>query len=230
MKGSAQTFQRTLQMIVNGLQWQTCLIYLDDIIVFGSNFQEHLNRVKEVLERIRKAGLKLKPNKCQLFQKEVSFLGHVINKNGITPNPDNIAKIIDWPIPKTLTEVRQIIGMASYYSKFIKDFASIVRPLVNLTKKDITFNWTTDCQDAFQKIKELLTGPEIMSFPIMEGEFVLDTDASNYSIGAVLSQVQDGQEKVIAYASSALNKAEINYCVTDKELLAVRYFVEYFRQ
>lgn len=93
MKGSAQTFQRTLQMIVNGLQWQTCLIYLDDIIVFGSNFQEHLKRVKEVLERIRKAGLKLKPNKCQLFQKEVSFLGHVINKNGITPNPDNIAKI-----------------------------------------------------------------------------------------------------------------------------------------
>lgn len=180
MKGSAQTFQRTLQMIVNGLQWQTCLIYLDDIIVFGSNFQEHLKRVKEVLERIRKAGLKLKPNKCQLFQKEVSFLGHVINKNGITPNPDNIAKIIDWPIPKTPTEVRQIIGMASYYSKFIKDFASIVRPLVNLTKKDITFNWTTDCQDAFQKIKELLTGPEIMSFPIMEGEFVLDTDASNY--------------------------------------------------
>lgn len=230
MKGSAQTFQRTLQMILNGLQWQTCLIYLDDIIVFGSNFQEHLNRVKEVLERIRKAGLKLKPNKCQLFQKEVSFLGHVINKNGITPNPDNIAKIIDWPIPKTPTEVRQIIGMVSYYRKFIKDFASIVRPLVNLTKKDITFNWTTDCQDAFQKIKELLTGPEIMSFPIMEGEFVLDTDASNYSIGAVLSQVQDGQEKVIAYASRALNKAEINYCVTDKELLAVRYFVEYFRQ
>lgn len=83
--------------------------------------------------------------------------------------------------------MRQIIGMASYYRKSIKDFASIVRPLVNLSKKDITFNWTADCQDAFQKIKELLTGPEIMSFPIMEGEFVLDTDASNYSIGAVLS-------------------------------------------
>ena len=230
MKGSAQTFQRTLQIILNGLQWQTCLIYLDDIIVFGSTFDEHLKRVQEVLRCIQQAGLKLKPKKCQLFQQEVTFLGHVVNKDGVKPNPENVSKILNWPIPRNVTEVRQILGMASYYRKFVKDFAAIARPLIQLTKKDIPFEWTDDCDTSFSKIKECLTGPDIMAFPMTNEEFILDTDASNYSIGAVLSQMQNGQERVISYASRTMNKAETNYCVTDKELLVVKYFIEYFQQ
>lgn len=230
LKGSAQTFQRTLQIILSGLQWQTCLIYLDDIIVFGSTFDEHLKRVKEVLDCIHQAGLKLKPKKCQFFQQEVTFLGHVVNKDGVKPNPENISKILEWPIPKNVTEIRQMLGMASYYRKFVKDFSAIARPLIHLTKKDVPFKWTEDCNIAFMKIKECLTGPDIMAFPMPNEEFILDTDASNYSIGAVLSQIQNGQERVISYASRTMNKAETNYCVTDKELLAVKYFVEYFKQ
>lgn len=229
LKGSIQTFQRTLQIILSGLQWQTCLIYLDDIIVFGPTFDEHLKRVKEVLECINQAGLKLKPQKWQFFQQEVTFLGHVVNKDGV--KPWNISKIFERPIPKNVTEVRQILGMALYYRKFVKDFSAIARRLlIHLTKKDVPFKWIEDYNIAFTKIKKCLTGPYIMGFPMSNEEFILDIDGSNYSIGAVLSQVQNCQERVISYASRTMNKVETNYCVTDKELLAVKYVVEYFKQ
>lgn len=160
LKGSAQTFQRTLQIILSGLQWQTCLIYLDDIIVFGSTFDEHLKRVKEVLDCIHQAGLKLKPKKCQFFQQEVTFLGHVVNKDGVKPNPENISKILEWPIPKNVTEIRQMLGMASYYRKFVKDFSAIARPLIHLTKKDVPFKWTKDRNSLYKyhKISYLYYG------------------------------------------------------------------------
>jgi hypothetical protein len=224
------TFQRVMEIALNGLQWQTCLIYLDDIVVFGRTFEEHLQRVEQVLERVQQAGLKLKPEKCQLLQTEVNFLGHVISEDGIKPNPANIAKIVQWPVPTTVTQVRQILGMGSYYRRFVKDFAKLTRPLVELTRKGQEFKWTAACQTSFETLKEILAGPDVMAYPQAEGEFVLDTDASDVGLGGVLSQIQDGVERVIAYGSRALNHAEKNYCVTDKELLALRYFVEYFRQ
>ena len=224
------TCQRLMELVLNGLQWQICLIYLDDIIVYGSSFEEHVQRLDMVLSRILDAGLKLKPEKCQLLKAEVTFLGHVVSQNGVRPNPDNVAKILSWPVPKTVTEVRQILGMGSYYRRFIKDFSMLVKPLTELTKKANAFVWTEECQNAFDKLKKLFTSPEIMAYPQDDGEFILDTDACDTGIGAVLSQIQNGETKVIAYGSRTLNKAESNYCITDKELLAVRYFVEYYRQ
>ena len=224
------TFQRLMELVLQGLNWQTCIIYLDDIVVFGSSFQEHLQRVKDVLTKIRESGMKLKPEKCNLFQTSVTFLGHVVSAEGVLPNPDNIAKILQWPRPSTVTEVRQLIGMGSYYRKFIKGFASLVRPLVELTKKERSFIWTTDCEKAFNELKVLFASPEILAYPLDEGEYILDTDASDLAIGGVLSQIQNGKERVIAYGSRSLNKSEKNYCITDKELLALRYFIEYFRQ
>jgi hypothetical protein len=177
------------------------------------------------------AGLKLKPDKCHLLQKEVVFLGHVVSKEGVKPDPTNAAKIVGWPRPQTAKQVKQFVATGSYYRRFIKDFAKIVRPLVELTKKDMPFIWGEHCEIAFQAVKQTLTGPEIMGFPINEGgEFRLDVDASGVGIGAVLQQVQDRRERVIAYASRALSKAERNYRITEKELLAVVYFVQYFRQ
>lgn len=108
------TFQRLVELILQGLNWQTCIIFLDDIVVFGSSFQEHLQRVEEVLHRIHDSGMNLKPEKCNLFQKKVTFLGHVVSSEGILPNPDNISKILQWPHPTTVTEVRQLLGMGSY--------------------------------------------------------------------------------------------------------------------
>ena len=224
------TFQRVMELALQGLQWSTCLIYLDDIIVFSPSFDSHISRVHEVLQRIEQANLKLKPEKCHLFQSEVEFLGHVVSQQGIKPNPCNVNKILEMPTPTNVTEVRQILGMGNYYRRFIKGYSELVRPLIDLTKKGRQFKWSVQCNVAFQNLKTSLTGPEVMAFPLSDGEFILDCDASCESIGAVLSQKQGGLEKVVAYGSRSLNKAEKNYCITDKELLALRYFVEYFRQ
>jgi transposase InsO family protein len=223
------TFQRIMELALRGLQWTTCLIYLDDVIIFGSSFEQHLERLKDVLKRVQEANLKLKPEKCELMQAEVPFLGHIVSSDGVRPNPDNLAKIMQWKEPETVTEVRQFLGLCSYYRRFVKDFSTTVKPLTDLTKKESKLVWTQACQDAFDKLRGKLTGPEIMAYPQEGQSFILDTDASDFGIGAVISQVQDGQEKVIAYASRTLNKAERNYCVTDKELLAIKHFVEYFR-
>ncbi|MCG7868952.1 MAG: DDE-type integrase/transposase/recombinase [Candidatus Thiodiazotropha taylori] len=231
LNSAASTFQRTMELALQGLQWITCLIYIDDIIVYGRNFEEHIARVEEVLERIKTAGLKLKPNKSNMFQTSVVFLGHVVSKEGVKPNPANIAKVVDWPQPKTAKQIRQFVALGSYYRRFVKDYASMVKPMVELTKKGKRFNWDETCDSSFQAVKKALISADVMGYPLNEaGEFILDVDASDLGIGAVLHQVQGDRERVIAYASRAMNRAERNYCITEKELLAVRFFIEHFRQ
>ena len=230
MTNSPAVFQRLMELALRGLQWHICLIYLDDVLVFGSDFEQHMDRVHEVLSRITEAGLKLKPEKCQLLQTSVSFLGHTISAEGVLPNPDNLAKIKQWPIPTNTTQVRQILGLGSYYRRFIKGYSDLVRPLTLLTHKDTPFVWSEECQQTFEILKERLMGSEIMAYPKDEGLYILDTDASDTQISGVLSQIQDDKEGVISYGSRSLNKAERNYCITDKELLAIRHFVEYYRQ
>jgi transposase InsO family protein len=223
------TFQRMMEIALAGLQWDICLIYLDDVIVFAPIFEQMLTRLRDVFSRIRTAGLKLKPAKCHLFQREVTFLGHVINSDGVLPDPENVKKIIEWDVPKDVTGVRSFLGMGNYYRRFIKDYSSKMQPLIELTKKGKPFEWSEECQKAFDFLKTSLVGPEILAFPTDSGEYILDTDACAISIGAVLSQVQDGRERVIAYGSKSLCKAEKNYCVTDRELLAVKFFMERYK-
>ncbi len=229
LSNAPATFQRLMELTLSGLQWLTCLIYLDDVIIFGSSFEEHLLRLKEVLGRFRAANLKLKPTKCQLFQDKVTFLGHVVSKDGIQPDPSNTGKVLAWPTPTNVTEVRQFLGFCSYYRRFVKNFSMIAKPLTDLTKKESALEWTDKCQDAFEELKAALTGSPVVAYPQDTGSFILDTDASDTGIGGVLTQIQNGNEKVVAYASRTLNRAERNYCVTDCELLAIRYFIEYFR-
>ena len=224
------TFQRLMERVLMGLQWEQCLVYLDDIIVFGKTFEETLDRLRRVLNRLKAAGLKLKPSKCRWFQRSVTYLGHVVSGEGIKCDPEKIEKVQNWPVPKTVPQVRAFIGIASYYRKFIPNFSEICAPLTNLTRKDIPYLWSEECQASFDTLKTKLTTAPILSYPKPdEGPFILDTDASNTGIGAVLLQVQGGEELVIAYASHTLNEAERNYCTTKKELLAVVYAVEHFR-
>jgi RNase H-like domain found in reverse transcriptase/Reverse transcriptase (RNA-dependent DNA polymerase) len=231
LNNSASTFQRTMELALQGLQWETCLVYIDDIIVYATTFEQHIARVSQVLERIKQAGLKLRPDKCQMLQTEVVFLGHVVSKDGVKPDPTNISKIIGWPRPQTTKQVKQFVATGSYYRRFVKDFAKIARPLNELTKKGKEFQWSDECEKSFNMLKEILTSPNIMGYPINEGgQFILDVDASGTGIGSVLAQLQGGRERVIAYASRSLNKAERNYCITEKELLAAVYFIQYHRQ
>ena len=231
LNNAASTFQRTMEIALQGLQWETCLVYIDDIIVYGNTFEQHMLRVDQVLKRIQDAGLKLKPDKCHLLKTEVIFLGHVVSKEGVKPDPSNIAKIVQWTEPTNPKQVKQFVATASYYRRFVDGFAKIARPLLELTKQGVDFKWTEACNQAFVQLKQALISPNIMGYPLNHGgSFYLDVDASGIGIGGVLAQEQGGHERVISYASRALSKAEKNYCITEQELLAVVYFIQYFRQ
>ncbi len=233
--GAPYTFQRCMELVMKGLQWKTLLIYLDDLILYSSSFGEHIERLEEVLQRLGDAGLKLKPSKCDLFKKEVLFLGHVVSQDGVKPDPKKIEAVQEWPIPKNITGVRSFLGFCSYYRRFIAGFATIASPLNRLLEAGQTFLWTDECQTAFDKLKEVLTSYEVMAYPNDEGQFILDTDASDFGVGAALSQVQWCEksqcevERPISYASRSLTKPQRRYCTTRKELLAVVTFMKQFR-
>ena len=227
---AAQTFERLMESVLAGLQWEICLVYLDDIIVFGKTLDHMLDNLRQVFDRLKMAGLKLKAKKCTLCATEVNYLGHVISKDGIATDPGKISAVKNWPEPVNTTEVRSFIGLCSYYRKFIKNFAEITKCLHRLTEKNQVFKWTAECQEAFDRLKFELTNAPILTHPDFTREFILDTDASNLAIGAVLSQKSDdGKERVVAYASRTLSKAERRYCVTRKELLSVVHFVRHFK-
>lgn len=211
------------------LQWTTCLVYLDDIIVFGRTFHEHLSRLDEVLIKLRQANLKVKPSKCNLFSSEVKYLGHIISSRGVEADPAKVEAVRQWPVPKNQTEVKSFVGLASYYRRFVKGFAEIARPLHQLTEKGRRFKWTEDCQAAFEQLKLSLMSAPILAYPDPHKTFILDTDASDAGIGAVLSQEEGGQEHVIAYASRALTKQERKYATTKKELLSMVTFTKHFK-
>jgi len=183
-------FQRLMDFVLCGLSYLTCLVYLDDIVVFGRSFDEQLERLDEVFRQIRKANLKLKPSKCSLFQRSVEFLGHVVSEAGIAMQKEKIAAIRDWPPCRNLTEVRAIMGTCGYYRRFVTDFSLIASPLYGLMKKGVDFVWTKECQEAFEELKQRLISGPILALPVNEGTYILDTDASHVGLGAVLSQQQ----------------------------------------
>jgi hypothetical protein len=180
---------------------------------------------------LRDAGLRLKPSKCSLFKRQVAFLGHVVSSEGVACDPAKLEAVETWPVPSTVREVRQFLGLASYYRRYIPGFATIAAPMTALTRKDQKWLWCDKCQHAFDTLKKCLLSAPILAYPSEDPEckYILDIDASAVGIGAVLQQVQGGQEKVIAYASKTLNHAQRVYCVTFRELLAVVKFLKHFR-
>ena len=159
---------------------------LDDIVVFAKTAEEHLRRLEIVFERLLNAGLKIKPGKCSFFQRSVAFLGHIVSGDGIETDPEKIRALMEWPVPTSVTEVRSFLGLASYYRRFVRDFSKLAKPMNVLTQKNHRFEWTDEAQRSFEALKAALTSPPILAMPNDDGEFTLDTDASNDSIGAVL--------------------------------------------
>ena len=223
------TFQRCMELIFRGMQWKTLLIYLDDIILFSSTLDDHFEKLDEVLSRLKNADLKLKPSKCEFIKEEVTYLGHVVSKEGIKPNPKIIEAVKNWKIPQSVKEVQQFLGLCNYYRQYVLKFSEIASPLSRLTRKDVPFLWTEECNISFNTLKKALCEAPILAYPASQGQFILDTDASNVGIGAVLSQIQDDKEKVIAYGSKKLDKQQQRYSVTRRELLAVITFIHQFR-
>jgi len=223
-------FQRLMDVVLCGLSYHECLVYLDDIIVFGKTFDEQLTRLGDVFDRLRTTNLKLKPSKCFLCQRSVEFLGHVVSEEGLAMQPSKVEAIDKWTTCRDVSEVRAFMGISGYYRRFIKDFSTIAAPLYDLTRKESEFRWTPECQDAFEELKRRLMREPVLALPSDNGTYVLDTDASDFGLGAVLSQRQGDQEKVIAYASRTLGKPEQKYETTRKELLAVVSGLKQFRQ
>lgn len=226
------TFQRLMGVVLGDLSFDVLLIYLDDIIVFSKDFQGHCERLELVFDRLKRHGLKLKPSKCFLFRSEVKFLGHVISSEGIKVDSEKVSALDAWPVPKSVKEVRQLIGFMSYYRRFVPQFAQIAKPLHALMgskdkrRASELFTWSSECQTAFDKLRQCLMSPPVLAYPDFGLPFILTTDGSQQGLGAVLSQKQGGAERVIAFASRGLRGSEKNdkyYSAFKLELLALKW-------
>lgn len=230
LKNAPATFQRAMNHVLEGLIGKTCYVYLDDIVVFGSNLEAHLRNLEKVFKRLTDFNLKIQLDKCEFLKRETEFLGHLITPEGIKPNPDKIRKIQEWPIPKTEKQIKQFLGLSGYYRRFIKDYSKLTKPMTKYLKDEQKLNISDpEYQKAFEKLKKILTSDQILAYPDFNKPFILTTDASDYAIGAVLSQIQNGVEKPIAFGSRTLNDTEIKYATYEKEALAIVWAVKKYK-
>ena len=230
LKNAPSCFQRVMDIILAGLKWSECLVYLDDIIVFGESLEEMLARLSSVFDRIRAHGLTLKASKCVFAADKVVFLGHTIDRDGIKLDPAKVRAIEMFKRPENVTELKSFLGLSSYYRKFVEHFSQIVKPLTNLTKKEVPFVWGEEQEEAFKLCKS-----KLISFPVLTHfnpncELKIRTDACGYGIGATILQKEGAHFKPLAYASRALTKSEMFYTISEKECLAVIYGIEKFKQ
>ncbi len=225
LRNSPSIFQRVMEAVLHGLTWKHCLVYMDDVCIFSTDFDTHLQHIEEVFSRLADAGLKLRLDKCKFAARKISYLGHEISSDGISPNPDRVAAVKEYPVPKTLKDLRAFLGLSGYYRKFIKSYAAISAPLYALTKKGAAYIWSSECDIAFNKLKSALTSPPVLAYPDFSKPFRVYTDASSFAVGGVLAQEVNGVERVNCYVGRSLNSAERNYGITEKECLALVYSV-----
>ena len=223
------TFQRLMEVVLAGLNRKQCFVYLDDILIISHNWEEHLENLQLVFDRLRRAGLRLKPKKCTFAQRKALYLGHIISEEGIEVDPEKVEKVRNYPIPNNLRSLQQFLGLVSYYRRFIPNCSKVTNPLHCLTRKDVPFIWSDSCQESFDRLKMLLTSTPVLAFPNFQQPFILETDASGIGLGAVLSQQQeDGSIRPSAYASRGLQKHERNYSISELEALAVVWASKHF--
>ena len=223
------TFQRLLDRILGPELEPHVFVYLDDVIIASSTFSDHLKHLGEVFRRLRAARLKLNPDKCHFCRTELKYLGHIVDRRGIRTDPDKVRAVTQWPTPTNIRQIRQFIGLASWYRRFTPNFATIAAPLTKLTRKNARWQWSPAEERAFQTLKDALTTAPTLACPDFSRRFVLQTDASTHGLGAVLSQHFEDGERVIAYASRSLNGAEKNYSATELECLAVVWGIRHMR-
>ena len=239
------TFQRLIERCMGDMNLRDCLIYLDDVIIFSSTFEEHLDRLEAVFTRLQQHNLKLKASKCEFMKSKVTYLGHVVSQDGIQTDPDKTEAVRTWPVPKSVKDVRAFLGFTGYYRRFIQNFARIARPMNDLligqgnntkgkrpraktsdTKtKKTPFIWLNKQQEAFKTLKDKLLHPPVLAYADYSLPFKLHTDASNTGLGAVLYQNQGGLDRVVAYASRSLKASEKNYPAHKLEFLALKWSI-----
>ena len=223
------TYQRSMHYILAGLLWTKVLVYIDDILIFSETFEDHLETLREVLRRMHNAGFLLKMKKCEFGKDDVEYLGYRVGATGLKMDPKKTAKIEHFPTPTNARSVKSFLGLAGYYRRFVKGFSSLAAPLHDLTKLGTPFVWGAREKNAFTTIKTALLREAILPFPDFDKPFVVDCDASEIGMGAVLSQVIEGNERPLVMESRLLTAAERKWHIREKEALAIIYALEKFR-
>lgn len=221
LKNAPAIFQRMIDMVLGPLIGKCCIAYLDNILIFLPNCQQHTKDLTAVFKRLYEFNLKLKLSKCELYQDEVQFLGDIIIKLEMAICPDCTPAITQFPTPKNKTELRSFIGSINFLRRFVKDISAILTPLSKLTFSKVNFNWFDIKENAFNSVKQALSSALVLKFANLTKQFIIESDTSNFAIGAVLLQEFDGIEHPIAYFSYKMLPAEVNYPIYDKELLAI---------
>ena len=231
LQGAPATFQRMMDRLIQGLQGFASA-YLDDLVIYSDSWEDHLQHLREVLQRLKDAGLTAKPKKCQFAMKQCSYLGHIVGNGVVQPELDKVEAVRSFTIPQTKTNVRAFLGLTGYYRRFIPGYATIALPLTDLTKKTAPnqVRLDSECDEAFMKLRELLCSSPILQSPDFSRPFILQTDASDRGVDAVLTQRDDsGQEHPVSYYSRKLLPREQRYSTVEKELLAIKLATNAFR-
>lgn len=223
------TWQRFIDTILGPELEPHVFVYLDDVVVVTQTFEKHLSVLNEVLKRLYEANITVSWEKCQFCRPEMRYLGYVVDARGLHVDGDKVKAMLELPKPKSVSEVRRIVGTFSWYRRFVPDFSTIIGPITALTKKNRKFEWTTECDESFRKIKECLVAAPILTCPDYSLPFTIQCDSSGFGIGAVLSQPHKNGDRVIAYLSRSLTKQERNFTTTERECLAVLWSIEKLR-
>jgi len=231
LKNAPAVFQHFINDVFEDIIGQFVFCYIDDIIIFSPDLDSHYEHLAEVLGRLRKAGLYAKLEKCEFCVPFLDFLGHRISADGILMDPKKVSAILEWPAPSNIKQLQSFLGLANYYRRFIPGFASLAHPLNVLLRKNTKFTWSSETQKSFDEIKSKFSSSPVLAYPDREIPFMVETDSSNFAIGAILSQTSPKDNKVhpVAFYSRSLNQAERNYPIYDKELLAIVSALENWR-
>lgn len=227
---SAPAFQRIISQALEGLIGKNCFVYIDDIVVYGKTLAEHNNNLEAVLSRLNINKLKVKPSKCSFLAKEIAYLGYRISNDGIKMDPRKTEAITKFVEPRDQKQLQSFLGLAGFYRKYIPNFSLIAQPLHVLLRKNVIFLWDQACANAFNILIKKVAMDIVLQYPDFDKEFYLTTDASNFGIGAVLSQkAENGGDRPLSFISRSLNSAERNYSTTEKECLAIVWGVLEFK-
>ena len=223
-----------MDLVLSGLQEVELYVYLDDIIVFATDLEEHMKKFRRLLKRLDEANLMVELSKCQFLQREASFLGHIAGNGKIRLDPKKIEAVRSFPVPSNKKQIKPFLGLAGYYHRFVKDFAKIAYPLSKLLRKKDnkgkqSFMWGEEQQQAFEKLREALCSEPVLRAPDLSKEFIVTTDASDFALGAILGQGELGNDHACIYASRGLRGPDLRYSTYDRELLTVVFAKEQFR-
>ncbi len=230
LKNATSTFTRTMSEVFKDLGGAFLKVFVDDLNVHSETWDDHLRHLEAVLGKLRGVNLKLNPSKCCFAAKSITFLGHVVSKEGIQPDPRKVEAVLHFPTLKNVTSVISFLGLTGYYRKYIKGYSNLTGPLFELTRKDVVFAWNVNCEQAYQALKATLVGAPILTRPDFRRTFWLDVDWSPKGVGAILSKKEGKFERVVAYASKSLTDTQKRFHSMEGECYALIWGIMHFRQ